>query len=235
MGSAEAADSSRIPDFPSHVDPSFSSSFGLIPVRGNYQLIGDNLLDLSHAQFLHPLLVVPDGKQETEFLQQDDSVTQTLTFHDTKKASAFAMFWPEAPERLDAYGTLRWEAPGYMWQSTILTPVGQPERPGIRLYLTHFAVPETATTSHYFWSVSRDFRRDDTAYGDQLHTLLGQIFTREDGWIIGLVQENMGSETDIIALRAAVLSSDKCTMRARLIMKRLLLEEREAGQRTLDC
>ena len=53
MGRAERADVNLITRFPCNTDPQRRMSRSHLRVNAHYQLIIDNLLDLSHAQYLH--------------------------------------------------------------------------------------------------------------------------------------------------------------------------------------
>ena len=52
-GRADAADASLIPDLAAISAPGFKTIRGMMDVAANYELITDNLLDLTHADFLH--------------------------------------------------------------------------------------------------------------------------------------------------------------------------------------
>src|SRR3546814_2507955 len=55
MGDADQAHEDRLPDFgPFITDDGFAFARGNLKVAANYQLVVDNLLDLTHGQFLHP-------------------------------------------------------------------------------------------------------------------------------------------------------------------------------------
>ena len=53
MGEADAADEALLPDFGCYSAPGFTTIRGMMDVAANYELITDNLLDLTHADFLH--------------------------------------------------------------------------------------------------------------------------------------------------------------------------------------
>ena len=53
MGEAEFADPDRIPDFHWMDDPAWAAVESYHHFGANYQLINDNLLDLSHESFVH--------------------------------------------------------------------------------------------------------------------------------------------------------------------------------------
>jgi vanillate O-demethylase monooxygenase subunit len=85
--------------------------------------------------------------------------------------------------------------------------------------------PETDTTCHYFWSTARNFRRQDTAFGDALRQAIGSVFTNEDGAMIATVQANMGSQTDLVAMRPVILPTDRAAIQARMTLRRLIAQE----------
>ncbi|GAA4132634.1 hypothetical protein GCM10023067_53010 [Aminobacter aganoensis] len=62
LGEAERADESLIADFSVLTDPSFQTVSSYLHVRANYQLISDNLLDLSHGQYIHPMFATLRGR-----------------------------------------------------------------------------------------------------------------------------------------------------------------------------
>lgn len=227
MGEPDEADTARITDFPMHEDPGFVTTYDMLTVGASYQMIVDNLLDFSHVEFLHPFLAM--SEREFEMVVDGDTVIQITRTIDQPKSGAFEMFWPEGPERINSYTTLRWEAPGNMLLTVRTSPADAPDAAGILLENPHLLTPETATTTHYFWSLARDFQRDVPGYSESMQTAVATVFKDEDAWIMELAQENMGNETDIIALRAAVLPSDKWAMKARLITRKLL--RAEAGAR----
>ena len=67
MGDAGLADEARIRDFGQFCDPvHYACVTGCLHVAANYQLISDNLLDLSHGQCLHPLFANSAGPRAME-------------------------------------------------------------------------------------------------------------------------------------------------------------------------
>ena len=57
MGDAAKADPAQIPDFGWLADPAWEAVRGATIAEGHYELYSDNILDLSHANFVHPALV----------------------------------------------------------------------------------------------------------------------------------------------------------------------------------
>jgi vanillate O-demethylase monooxygenase subunit len=228
MGDAALADDALIPDFSVHVDPGFRTVEGLIYVKGSYQLVCDNLLDLSHTQYLHPLLIQSGGETSHGLEQEGETVLQTVKGRNSKLGGFQQFLWPDGPERIDSHGGLRWDAPGNMLLTINSTAVGGRPGEGILAYGLELATPETETTCHYFWSFDRNFRRDEEGLDEALRAGVSSVFENEDAWIIGEVQANMGEATDLLALKPVILPSDACAIRARLITADKLKRERIA-------
>ena len=66
MGDPDAADPGLIPDYHWNDDPEWTSYGDVYHVAGDYRLMNDNLLDLSHIQFLHVNTLGAPGDQEAE-------------------------------------------------------------------------------------------------------------------------------------------------------------------------
>jgi vanillate O-demethylase monooxygenase subunit len=64
MGDAALADASLIPSFPENNGPGWAASGAHRHVEANYQLVVDNLLDLTHLTFVHKTTLAGPGIQE---------------------------------------------------------------------------------------------------------------------------------------------------------------------------
>jgi vanillate O-demethylase monooxygenase subunit len=233
MGDPDSADQSSIPAFPRHDNPEFATVGGLIAIRGNYELVSDNLLDLSHTQFLHPVLkreTDPEADIGYEFIYEGDVVTTLYKRINVKPHGMARFVWPDAPERINSYSELRWEAPAAMTLKLTFETVAGAENPRrLSTWGAEVVTPETDLTSHYFFSSARDFRQDDLEFGEALRIAIQTVFTNEDGGVIASVQENMGAETDLVSLRPVILPTDAAAVRARRILRRMLREEQSSG------
>lgn len=68
MGDPEAADPAVLPDFSIIADhDNYAIVPGYLHVGANYQLITDNLLDLSHAQYVHTFIGNSDSNERNIF------------------------------------------------------------------------------------------------------------------------------------------------------------------------
>ena len=228
MGDPERADQKPIPDFSALDDPDLRVVKGLIPINGSYELVTDNLLDLSHTQYLHPILMVPpDPETENVSSVRHDGDVIITEFNDinARPTGLADLMWESPPERLDAYAGIRWEAPANM-----MLRIRQVSRDArvtgeSAFWQAELITPETETTCHYFWGSARDFRKEDEELSEIFAKVTEDVFTNEDGAMIAQVQANMGAETDLMALKPVVLPTDSAAIMARRIVRKLIREE----------
>ena len=228
MGDSALADESLIPDFSAHADLEYATVTGLIPIRGDYQLVADNLLDLSHTQYLHPILTLEaDPEVVTEYdVLQEGNVIQTVFNQLNTKPFGFVNFvWPDAPARVSSYSGIRWQAPANMLLKIHFVSLDPAVKKEIRIWGAELITPESDMRCHYFWSASRNFRLEDQEFGATLRQTIGNVFTSEDGPMIASVQENMGTESDLIGMKPLIFPTDVAAAKARRILRALISQE----------
>ncbi|WP_033923923.1 aromatic ring-hydroxylating dioxygenase subunit alpha [Sphingomonas sp. 35-24ZXX] len=198
----------------------------MMPVAAAYTLVSDNLLDLSHAEFLHPALATEGFNRRTQFsVSQEGEVVIGRNWRPGEPISPLFRFGfgEGAPDHVDHRSITRWHAPANLSVEVGATPPGEPESAGLTLITAHLVTPETETTCHYFWRVARDFKREDSEFSKRLHDLTQQAFEREDKPMIEAQQRYMGSKR-LEDLKPIWLTSDAASGRARKV-----LEEKLAG------
>ena len=135
----------------------------------NYQLVLDNLMDLTHEEFVHSSSIGQDELSESEFevTHDDRHVTVSRWMRDIDAPP----FWrknmrdkfPGFEGSVDRWQIIHFEAP-----STICIDVGvakagtgAPEgdrSQGVNGFVMNTITPETDRTSHYFWAFMRNYR-----------------------------------------------------------------------------
>jgi len=232
MGDPALADDNSIPDFAAHTDPGYVTVGGVIPTNGSYQLVADNLLDLSHTQFLHPMLTLeedPEVRTVYDIVQDGDTITTVFNQLNTKPFGFVQFAWPEAGSRVDSYSGIRWQAPANMLLKIHFVSRDPGRAREIRIWGAELITPETEKTCHYFWSAARNFRLDDAEFGEALRSTISGVFTNEDGPMIANVQQNMGDETDLLAMKPLILPTDAAAARARRVLRNLIRNESADG------
>jgi phenylpropionate dioxygenase-like ring-hydroxylating dioxygenase large terminal subunit len=233
MGDPALADESRIRDFPQFGSPKqFTSVEGYLHVNANYQLISDNLLDLSHGQYLHPMFANAAGPAAFEPYNDPDLDTVWAKFvRKSQYPNKYFQFLGYPADKLgDHRNFMRWNAPAVLLLDVGMTGVGAPVSEGISIPTAHLLTPNTESTTHYFWAMARDFKLDDEALSKQLLEVGVSIFNNEDKPMIEAQQFAMGDTDDLLSLKPVLLSTDAPSVRARRIVLRLIGEEQPTAR-----
>lgn len=237
MGDAALADPSRLPDFSMIEErPGWTRVQGQLKVQANYQLVIDNLLDLTHVEYLHPFLA-SRAPRPPEFrshiaLEQDGNTVTSINEQSSAPANGiYQMLWErgEPPRYIDTRGNMRWHPPSLLYLDTGATYVGASRTDGPTLETAHWLTPETATTTHYFWIATRDRWVGHAGISEQLRAGMDGAFRGEDEPMIEAIQQQMG-EHDLLDLQPVLLPTDGAAIRARRMLKQLIEQEQQQAR-----
>lgn len=144
LGDPEKADAALIPDL-SYIDetPPQARNCGYMPTAANYQLLSDNILDLSHADYLHPdtLGGINTTAKSNSRLEGDTVVVDWLA-ENCDPPQAFRATIHGA-NRADIWTQVVWQAPALMTLGVAAVPAKQPRKWEDEGYTLHNMVPET--------------------------------------------------------------------------------------------
>jgi vanillate O-demethylase monooxygenase subunit len=230
MGQADKADTNTLPDFSVMADAAnYAIVRGALAIGANYELIIDNLLDLSHAQFLHPLLGNADSSERAIFkMRVDGDTVWSLTDMPNEPITRlFQMMWTSPSKTGDRRAHMRWDAPSNMLLDVGFTECGRPTNEGPTMFSAHLLTPETERSTHYFWATARDAMRDDASVSEKIRVGIDTAFRTEDAPIIAACQQRMGT-TDLMSLKPLLLKSDAAAVSARRVLAKLLAAEQGA-------
>lgn len=221
-GDAALADPALIPDF-AFLDSDTPMTRGVLQIAGNYELITDNLMDLTHAEFLHVETfgvngsIFESGRQTVEG-DPDGAIWNKWDITDARPPEWSKSVLPEGA-RIDQKLHIRWHAPASMALLIELsradTNYAEPLVPP--MLNPHIITPETSTSSHYFY---------DHEPSEQARAMAMQVFTAEDEPMIVAAQQALG-EQDFWDARPAILATDAAAIRCRRAL--MQLRRREAG------
>lgn len=232
MGDAQRADPARLPDF-SMVEerPGWTRVQDRLHVRANYQLVIDNLLDLSHVQYLHPFLAdpappPPGFKPRIELRQQGNTVTAINEMNSIRTNGLFAMLWErgEPPALCDMRANMHWHPPSLLYLDTGATSVGADKADGPTTEFAHWLTPETTSTTHYFWVGTRNRHVGNQAVSAQFHAGVDGAFRNEDEPMIERLQRQIGAR-DLFEMQPVMLPTDGPAVRARRVLMQCMAEE----------
>ena len=222
MGDAALANAANIPDFSRLEADDATWWTGYLYSRGNYQLVVDNLLDLSHVEFIHPFLSSEGwaARNKQTIVQDGDTVTVNNVAPDDPIMPFVQAMNPRLPPMGTNVQTLRWSPPSVLQLSIEYhTDKGNWFVPS-----GHFLTPETAYTTHYFLRGGQTVDLPNAAMTAQMREATLALFQAEDIMMIDAQQVNLGSR-DLMDIQPAILRADAGAMRARRVLAKKIRDE----------
>lgn len=232
-GEADLADTSLIPHFPYLEDVSLWRVLrGHLLVKGSYQLVTDNLLDLTHAPFLHPGFAMPGVTPEQQLAATTVAVEKReRSVHYYRHRNGL----PPNQATIDLFGFpvkpaisrthMHWYPPALIDFDNGTYFEGQTEMDGFCFPQAHCITPETEITSHYFFAAARNLKLDDPATDEAIANILDTAFRLQDEPMIEAVQRRMGPTGDIESLGPVMLKTDAAPVLARRMLKAMIAAE----------
>ncbi len=226
MGENEP-DYDAVPDFSvlDGVPETFETKRDRIKIKANYELIVDNLLDLSHVPYLHAgLLGNKDTINPEITVEQDgEDVVVGRIAKNATPPGVFATLMPDMPERVDQFSIIRWTAASNLRLYTgVCKPGEQPEQ-GTGFHAIHLLTPETERTTHYFFTAARfNVMTSDDDKNMEIRETIARMrryaFEEQDAPMIEAQQRVIDAATS--ELDPVILSVDVGPMRYRRIMQK---------------
>lgn len=235
-GNPALADESLIPDFGRLTDgPVNSVGYGYMHMPANYEIVVDNIMDLSHVDVVHGPLLSTAGKLSPLVPKVEDIdgvVTIRWEWQQQPPMGFFAPFLPAPQAEAEQWVQVEWQAPACMLLTVGAVQGSRDYDKGLVSWDHHIMTPETATTTHYFFGSRRNWLVDDADFNrTKLEGTLA-AFATEDKPLITAVQQEMGT-IDIWSLKPVMLSSDPGAIRARRKLLELIKHEEEQGSASM--
>jgi len=161
MGEAARADVSQIPETIAATDPSWHMRMGCLDYAANYQLINDNLLDLSHLAFVHAKTLGAGTPQWATERPAVIRLERGVRFQRWFRGRGPSHYFGTPGERYDMWHSYDFLVPGLFIQRPAWYPAGSadrydgkpPDEEPLFVRLDDQAViPVTETTSRYFYA-----------------------------------------------------------------------------------
>jgi phenylpropionate dioxygenase-like ring-hydroxylating dioxygenase large terminal subunit len=223
-GDPAEADLSLIPDF-GMIENSASvrAVHGYTLLEAPYEFATDNLMDLSHIEFVHKGTfagagVIFAGTHEVK--EQGETLRSNWWMPGVKAPPHTAGIYP--PDTItDHWLDMRWNAPASMHLEIGATLTGAGREAGVIAQQCHIVTPASATTSHYFWASTRQHELGSAEVDGFLLHLFGQAFDEEDKPIIKAAYDNLEGE-DFWEAKPLSLGIDAGGTRARRKIQAML-------------
>ena len=231
MGDPALADPAKITDFHWFDDPNWGAKSSYLHVKANWQLVVDNLLDLTHLAFVHETTIGNSALAEhavVKVTRAPNNVVVTRWIIDQEPPPTFKKVGGFTGN-VDRWQIIDFVPPAFLRLDVGATPTGTgaPEGTrvgGINMRNLNAITPETETTSHYFWGQAHDF---DVNNPETTNKIFEQIRTAflEDVEVFSAQQRNL----DLMPNPPQVdINADTGVIQARRILSRLYDEEQAA-------
>ncbi|HVV92934.1 MAG TPA: aromatic ring-hydroxylating dioxygenase subunit alpha, partial [Hyphomicrobiales bacterium] len=161
MGDPAAAGAAPLPDWRLNDAEGWTTVRGRHVFQANYQLVLDNLLDLTHIAFVHKMLKGPGIVENAlDFSVEDETVTTYRMMRGVELPGIYRAMGKSGT--WDRWTKQTVQAPGYVYFETGAEIAGANTPPGPPHHVVIQGItPETERTTHYFWSVARSFALGD--------------------------------------------------------------------------
>lgn len=165
MGDPQLADPSAIVRHPWHDDPAWAWVKDCYRIEANYQLITDNLMDLTHVGYVHGSTIggTPQAHSEAETKTTrtpGGGVKVSRWMPDSLPPPSYTAAYDFAGDRVDRWMDIEFFPPAVVRIHTgakdVNTGAAEGHREGGFAFMgLNVQTPETETSTHYFWSGAR--------------------------------------------------------------------------------
>jgi vanillate O-demethylase monooxygenase subunit len=230
-GDEAAADPRHIPDFSHLTNPEYAAVGSTNHVACSYQLLVDNLLDLSHLGFVHLSTIgnqaqAEKGKLKTEKTPRGVRVTRwVLDAPQAPTTAKLGIFPPDS--NLDRSQIIDFVAPAFVIIHTGSSEAGTGVPEGLREHRQSFWVMNAATprdehSCYYFWAGVRNFAVGDEALSKFMFDQVSEAFD-EDKHVLEAQQRSILKHGDSWEV---TFQADAGVVEGRRQLERLIEEER---------
>jgi phenylpropionate dioxygenase-like ring-hydroxylating dioxygenase large terminal subunit len=189
-GDPSKADPTLVPDLHWNTDPGWTGDGDTLHIACDYRLLLDNLMDLTHEQFVHTTSIGSEALSGADFHFSHTERTATisrwmLNIETPPMWTGFlAHRFPDYRGNVDRWQILTFEAP-----STIRTEVGVAKAgtgaqdgdrsQGVSGHVLNSMTPGEDGKCHYFWSFLRDFGLADRCLTTTAHKATQKVVAED--------------------------------------------------------
>jgi len=234
LGDPGLADPDLIPDFDVMDSPDWNWRGETLHAEGNFMLVVENLMDLSHLPALHLTTLadtaIPPNEIPVDYRINDDRIEVNRWVEDADLPPYFRLL-ADLPRdmRADRWMNTTFTPPSFVRIDIGAAKAGTGARAGDRsqgvtTWNLNAITPETETSSHYFWAQAQNFAGDDPTIAELDFHLVHTAF-QEDLAIIRGQQDNLDLRPDAPRLD---LAADRGGVQAKRIVDRMIRNEAKA-------
>ena len=232
MGDVAKANMADIPDYPIHSDPRWAHKGSHYTINCHYELIHDNLIDLSHVGYVHGKTIggTPAAHSEAQMFveRQGNGVTVRRFMKDTVPPPTYVRSigfknnidrWMQitfVPGLIRIYIGAADTGKGF-------DEINQMDQLGLRIF--NGVTPETEKSTHYFWTAAHNHRLTEPNVTEALHAEVAQTFD-EDRIVVEAQQQRFEQFPD---RKTFAIKIDAGGIHARRVIAQLMEAEMKAA------
>lgn len=226
MGDADHADESLVPDMAWLASPEWKTVSGGFHLQSDYVAMHENLLDQTHFPFLHPGAIGTPAyaRSRLKVREVGDTVVIERELLDSPPPGVYAMPTGLADQPVDRFSEARFVSPAL--HTAYARIVDRQDLSGTprtyRFNISHIFTPEGPNAIHYWWFCSRNFKLDDAAIDEHLHSASTKAYQEDVDaleWIMDVVLNDSEPQFDLN------FAPDKPGLMMRQILYRLAAAE----------
>lgn len=236
MGDPDRPDHAKLPDTPWLTDPGWAVLSGMQPLAARYELLVDNLLDLSHETYLHAGFIgTPEVAATPIETEVDESVGVVRVSRHMSGAECPPFYSRstglESP--IDRWQDIEYHPPGIYILHSRIAPAGvEPAGDGTddpracHAKILYGLTPSTATTTYDFWLVARDFATDDPEVDEFMWKMNDEV-VRQDVDALAILEERIAPDPGGAEVSIKI---DRGALHARRLLAGLIAAEQRPAE-----
>jgi phenylpropionate dioxygenase-like ring-hydroxylating dioxygenase large terminal subunit len=226
------------PVYAHHDDAKYKFGSGHYHYDAPWQLIHDNLLDLSHLGYVHLKTIGGNARLHMnagmKVTAESESVRVVRHMPGSTPPPTYRAAWPFG-EHCDRWQEIEFHLSHLaIWTGAVepgTDAIDDPARGGFHMRGFHGITPETETSSHYFWSMASNRHPD---MPETIDTVVEQTRYTFDEDRVVIEQQYANMRRFGAAASWLDIHVDGGALRARRIIARLLAEQAEQAVRSED-
>jgi phenylpropionate dioxygenase-like ring-hydroxylating dioxygenase large terminal subunit len=222
-------DASAIPDY-SILDPQdgLVTHRDSITMAAGYRLLCDNLMDLSHAAFLHDGILNrrEAAWAEIKLEQQGNTLRCSRWMPDIPIARLYDLLYKGDGKPVDHWNHMRWDPPACFLLDVGVHPPGGSRNEGFGIHATHLLTPQSEKSTHYLFAVTRKPDVSEDKVRKEVADLRRYAFEMQDKPMIEAQQKNIDYLESTGGMSPLLIASiDAGPVRMQRILDQLIADE----------
>ncbi|GHF25714.1 vanillate monooxygenase [Amycolatopsis deserti] len=237
IGDPARADTALIPRAPWLADPAYTTVCGMEPLAARYDLLVDNLMDLSHETYLHGGYIGTPEVADTPITTEVDEDRRIIYVSRHMDDAACPPFYAKSTGidgRITRWQDIEYHPPCLYLLHSRIAPAGVlpnadgTDPDGFHVEVVYAITPETEHSTHDFWAVARDFALGDQEVSDFLAEN-NRTVVLQDVVALDILEKVIQSEPE--GYQELSVNIDTGGLAARRILKKMAGEAEKAATR----